>query len=88
MSADAMAIRDKLCLECVCTFAKGCGCIEAIETALAAERERCARVAETEPEPDGPMPVEFNRERISDIVKGTVRATRQCIAERIRQAHQ
>lgn len=43
--ATAKAVRDKLCLDCECTFDRGCGCLDALHEALLAERERAARIA-------------------------------------------
>lgn len=53
-----------------------------------AERERCALVSETEPEPEGPMPF---KSRLLTIlhpersVRAAVRATKASIAKKIRQ---
>lgn len=42
----AHALRDKLCIgNELCSFDKGCGCLDAIAEALLAERERCAQAA-------------------------------------------
>jgi hypothetical protein len=46
--------------------------------------EECAIIAETEPEPKGPVPKELRDQSIREVVCGTVRATRKCIAQRIR----
>jgi hypothetical protein len=36
--ATAKAVRDKLCIDCECTFDRGCGCLDAIAEAMLAER--------------------------------------------------
>jgi hypothetical protein len=48
------------------------------------ERERCAVIAETEPEPDGAMPQECYLVPLEDALRAAVRATRAAIASRIR----
>lgn len=47
----AEKVRDQLCIDSQCVFSKGCGCIDAIAAALAAEREACAKVAANEYNP-------------------------------------
>jgi hypothetical protein len=42
----AKKVRDQLCIDCECTFDNGCGCLDALTAALAAERERCAKIAD------------------------------------------
>lgn len=43
----ARTVRGHLCLDCECTFDEGCGCLDAIQIALAnAEREGMRRAAE------------------------------------------
>ena len=53
-----------------------------------AMRERCARVAETEPELEGPMPQKVKEEvqkvSLEYLLRYTVRAAKKCIAKRIR----
>lgn len=49
------------------------------------ERERCAMIAETEPEAPGPMPDEFNLIPLEDAIRGAIRATKKSIAARIRE---
>lgn len=46
IAATAKAVRDQLCIDCVCKFDKGCGCLDAITAAIQTEREECAKVAE------------------------------------------
>jgi hypothetical protein len=43
--ATAKTVRDKLCIDCECTFDEGCGCLDALHEALLAEREECHRIA-------------------------------------------
>ncbi len=56
---------------------------------LSEERERCAKIAESEPWPLGPAPAEVLAVSASltyeQIVEAAVKATRQSIAEKIRQ---
>lgn len=37
---EAHLVRDQLCIECECRFDNGCGCLEAIQSALFVERTR------------------------------------------------
>lgn len=46
VKAAALKVRQGLCLDCECTYERGCGCLSAISTAILAERERCAKIAE------------------------------------------
>jgi hypothetical protein len=45
----AKAVRDQLCIDCECAFDEGCGCLDALQKSLLAERreqkERDADVA-------------------------------------------
>jgi hypothetical protein len=50
------------------------------------ERERCAKIAETEPEPEGPMPEEARTAEPELIARAAVRSTRESIADRIRRS--
>ena len=50
----------------------------------AAEREACARIAETEEEPDGPCPDEIRLADSGTVAIASVRATKRRIASRIR----
>lgn len=60
-----------------------------IERAVALERERCAKMAESEEELAGPMPDEnwvmSQRVRLEDHLRALVRLTKTNIARRIRQ---
>ena len=48
------------------------------------ERERCAKIAESEPEAPGEMPPEFHLIPIEDAIRGAIRATKKSIAAAIR----
>lgn len=58
----------------------------AIDQAVAAERERCAKIADTEPECPGEMPPEFHLVPLEDAIRAAVRAIKKSIARRIRAA--
>ena len=62
--------------------------LKAAELQLGQIREECAKIADTEPEPEGPMPEEnveaALRLSLEENVRATVRATRSSIARRIR----
>jgi len=58
---------------------------EAVVVAVKRERERCAKIAETEPEPSGEMPIKFHLVSMEDAIRATIRATNKSIAARIRQ---
>jgi hypothetical protein len=59
--------------------------IAAVASAIAlAERERCARGADDEPEPDGPIPDDIARHSKEILVRAAVRATKNNIAAAIR----
>lgn len=67
----ARTVRGHLCLDCECTFDEGCGCLDAIQTALAnAEREGMMRAAE--------IAAEFDDEDIllgkdvAEIIRNTI----------------
>lgn len=49
-----------------------------------AEREECARLAENEPEPSGPIPDELQLASTEDVALAAVRATKTAIAVAIR----
>lgn len=57
----ALEVRTHLCLDTVCTFPAGCGCLEVLAGAILAERERCAKIAE---------------DASADIIAATIRASR------------
>jgi hypothetical protein len=52
--------------------------------AVEMERNRCAKIAETESEAPGPMPAEFHLIPLEDAIRGAIRATKKSIAARIR----
>ena len=55
-------------------------------TKVQAERERCARIAEAEPELPGPIPnmEVFRVLPLEEVLRATVRATKRSIARAIR----
>ncbi len=55
-----------------------------ITRAIAVERERCAQIAEDEAELHGDMPEALQLVPTEDVCRAVVRATKKCIAERIR----
>lgn len=55
-----------------------------VRDAVAAERERCAKLAENEPEPDGKMPPECADFSLEQNIRAAVRATKKSIARAIR----
>jgi hypothetical protein len=60
---------------------------EAIRAAVAEERERCARIAETDDEPDDRMPWRYRLRyllRPERLARAVMQAVRFTIAERIR----
>lgn len=65
------------------TIAEGESIRAAMEAAVLVERERCAKIAETEEELDGEPPFEMNAESIH-VARAIVRATKKSIARRIR----
>lgn len=50
------------------------------------ERERCAKIAESEPEPAGDAPVELQLVPLEDALHAAVRATKKCIVAAIRSS--
>lgn len=56
----------------------------AIEKAVAAERERCAKIAESEPEMPGKMPTELHNIQLEGTLRAVCRATKKSIAAAIR----
>lgn len=62
--------------------------VEVCRTVAEVERERCAKIAESEEELNGPMPDEnwvmAQRVRLEDHLRATVRVTKENIARRIR----
>lgn len=57
---------------------------EAIRSAVAEERARCAKIAENEPEPIGPIPDEARQAQPELLVRAAIWATKESIAEKIR----
>lgn len=53
------------------------------------ERERCAKIAETEPEPSGAMPKDirqcYEEMGVEEVLRATIRATKASIVRRIRE---
>lgn len=54
--------------------------------ATAIERERCAKIAEADPELPGDMPDELRLIPLEDAMRAAVRATKKSIAAAIRKA--
>lgn len=56
------------------------------EKIRAEERERCAKLAESEPEMPGDMPNELRPIPLEDVLRAVCRATKKSIAEAIRSS--
>lgn len=59
--------------------------LAALQQVVAIERERCAQVADNEPEAPGDMPAEFHLIPIEDAIRAAIRATKKSIAAAIRR---
>lgn len=70
--ATAKAVRDKLCIDCECTFDRGCGCLDALHEALLAERRSCSVIARDAALYSG-CPADFIADEIADTVLNGIR---------------